>query len=91
MNNNDELCSDWLFHSAAYFSSSRIRKETQGKYIFQYFLAYIETTLKYTIVYTMERQYLRHILQDQMLVSGAQDLLIIRHHPQSSLLTLFMW
>ncbi len=25
-------------------------------------------------VYTMERQYLSHILQDQMLVSGAQDL-----------------
>ncbi len=25
-------------------------------------------------VYTMERQYLPHILQDQMLVSGAQDL-----------------
>ncbi len=26
-----------------------------------------------------------------MFVSGAQDLQIIRHHPQSSLLTLFMW
>ncbi len=25
-------------------------------------------------VYTVERQYLPHILQDQMLVSGAQDL-----------------
>ncbi len=25
-------------------------------------------------VYTMERQYLPHIWQDQMLVSGAQDL-----------------
>ncbi len=25
-------------------------------------------------VYTMERQYLPHILQDQMFVSGAQDL-----------------
>ncbi len=25
-------------------------------------------------VYTMERQYLPHILQDQTLVSGAQDL-----------------
>ncbi len=27
-----------------------------------------------SMVYTMERQYLPHILQDQMLVSGAQDL-----------------
>ncbi len=36
---NVELCSDWLFHSAAHFSSSHSRKETQGKYIFQYFLA----------------------------------------------------
>ncbi len=27
----------------------------------------------------MERQYLPHILQDQMLVSGAQDLQIIHH------------
>ncbi len=37
MNNNVELCSDWLFHSAA---SSHSRKETQGgKYIFQYFFA----------------------------------------------------
>ncbi len=36
MNNNVELCSDWLFHSA----SSHSRKETQGgKYIFQYFLS----------------------------------------------------
>ncbi len=34
---NVELCSDWLFHSAA---SSHSRKETQGgKYIFQYLLA----------------------------------------------------
>ncbi len=33
MNYNVELCSDWLFHSAAH------RKETQGKYIFSYFLA----------------------------------------------------
>ncbi len=39
MNNNVELCSDWLFHSAAHFSSSHSRKETQGKYIFQYFLS----------------------------------------------------
>ncbi len=50
MNNNVELCSDLLFHSAAqcwallglhsaaHFSSSHSRKETQGKYIFQYFL-----------------------------------------------------
>ncbi len=37
---NVELCSDWLFHSVAHFSSSHSRKETQGgKYIFQYFLA----------------------------------------------------
>ncbi len=37
---NVELCSDWLFHSAAHFSSSHSRKETQGgKYIFQYFLS----------------------------------------------------
>ncbi len=36
MINNVELCSDWLLHSAAHFSSS---EETQGKYIFQYFLA----------------------------------------------------
>ncbi len=44
----------------------------------------IETAFKCTIafyfrdhmnsVYTMERQYLPHISQDQMLVSGAQDL-----------------
>ncbi len=33
-----ELCSDWLFYSAEHFSSSHIRKETQGKCIFQYFL-----------------------------------------------------
>ncbi len=39
MNNNVELCSDWLFHSAAHFSGSHSRKETQGKYIFQYFLS----------------------------------------------------
>ncbi len=39
---NVELCSDWLFHSAAHFSSSRSRKETQGgKYIFQYFLSHL--------------------------------------------------
>ncbi len=83
------------------------RKETQGKYIFQYFLAQlyhwviilyikcghqgaainmlgIETAFKSTImfyfhfrtysVYTTEWQHLPHILQDQMLVSGAQDL-----------------
>ncbi len=36
---NVELCSDWLFHSAAHFSSTHSRKETQGKYIFQYFLS----------------------------------------------------
>ncbi len=36
---NVELCSDWLFHCAAHFSSSHSRKETQGKYIFQYFLS----------------------------------------------------
>ncbi len=30
MNNKVELCSDWLFHSAAHFSSSHSRKETQG-------------------------------------------------------------
>ncbi len=35
-----ELCSDWPFHSAAHFSSSHSRKETQrGKYIIQYFLS----------------------------------------------------
>ncbi len=40
MNNNVELCSDWLFQSAAHFSSSHSRKETQGgKFIFQYFLS----------------------------------------------------
>ncbi len=39
MNNNVELCSDWLFQSAAHFSSSHSRKQTQGKYIFQYFLS----------------------------------------------------
>ncbi len=33
-----ELCPDWLFYSAGHFSSSHIRKETQGKLIFQYFL-----------------------------------------------------
>ncbi len=41
-------------------------------------------------VEAMEWQYLPHILHDQMLVSAAQDLKIIRHYPQSSLLTLFM-
>ncbi len=39
MNNNVEPCSDWLFHSTAHLSSSHSRKEIQGKYIFQYFLA----------------------------------------------------
>ncbi len=39
MNNNVELSSDWLFHSAAHFSSSHSKKETQRKYIFQYFLS----------------------------------------------------
>ncbi len=34
MNNNVELCSDWLFHCAAHFSSLHSKKET----IFQYFL-----------------------------------------------------
>ncbi len=34
MNNNVELCSDWLFHSAANFSSSHSRKETQGNIFF---------------------------------------------------------
>ncbi len=38
MNNNVELCSDWLFHSAPHLSSSHSRKETQVEYIFQYFL-----------------------------------------------------
>ncbi len=38
---NVELCSDWLVHSAAHFSSSLSGKETQGKYIFQYFRAVI--------------------------------------------------
>ncbi len=32
------LCSDWLFHSEVHFSWSHSRKETQGKYIFQFFL-----------------------------------------------------
>ncbi len=40
-------------------------------------------------VYTME--YLPQILQDLIFVSGAEDLQTICHHPQSSLLTLFMW
>ncbi len=106
MNNNVELCSDWLF--TVQLISLTHRKETQGKYIFPYFSrSYIvsnytvnkmrasgaainmrgtETAFKCTIVfyfhfrdrtnsvYTMERQYLPHILQDQTLVSGAQDL-----------------
>ncbi len=42
-------------------------------------------------VYITERQYLPHILQDQMFVSGSEDLQTIRHRLQSSLLTLFMW
>ncbi len=33
MNNNVELCSDWLFHSAAHFSSLHNRKEIQGENI----------------------------------------------------------
>ncbi len=40
-------------------------------------------------VYTME--YLPQILQDQIFVSGAEDLQTICHRPQTSLLTLFMW
>ncbi len=36
---NVKLCSDWLFHSAAHFTSSHSRKETQGgKYIFKYLI-----------------------------------------------------
>ncbi len=105
-----ELCSDWLFHSAGHFSSSHSRKETQGKYTFQYFLAQLyswviildikcwhqgaainmrgmETAFECMITFhfhfrdsrshelcKLQRQYLPHILQDQMLVSGAQDL-----------------
>ncbi len=38
----------------------------------------------HVLCYTMERQYLPHILQDQMFVSGAQDLQIIRHRPPYS-------
>ncbi len=38
-------------------------------------------------IYTMERQNLPHILQD-MFVSGAQDLQIIRHRPHFSLFCL---
>ncbi len=33
-----------------------------------------ETRVRMNYVYTMERQYLPCILQDQMLVGGAQDL-----------------
>ncbi len=40
MNNNVELCSDWLIHCAAHFSSSHSRKEALGKYIFQYFISF---------------------------------------------------
>ncbi len=40
------------------------------------------------LCYIMEQQYLPHILQDQTLVSGAQDLSIIRHHTHLSLLCL---
>ncbi len=109
MNNNVELCSDWLFHSAAHFSSSQ--EGNTGK-IYISILCAVISLGNYTVkknagirepliicwalkllsnarsrftftfeirdrtnsVYTMERQYLPHILQDQMLVSGAQDL-----------------
>ncbi len=37
MNNNVELCSDWLFHSAAHFSS--LQEGNTGKIYIQYFLA----------------------------------------------------
>ncbi len=77
-----ELCSDWLFHSAAHFSSSHSRKETQGKNIFQYFLAInmlgIETAFKCTIAFYFHFR-------------DSRSHKLIRHHPQSSLLTLFMW
>ncbi len=53
----------------------------------------IETCLHFTFtfeirdhkcsLYTTERQYLLHILLDEMFVSGAQDLQIIRHCPLS--------
>ncbi len=45
----------------------------QGKYI--YFNTFtFEIRDRTNSVYTLERQYLPHILQDQMLVSGARDL-----------------
>ncbi len=108
---NVELCSDWLFHSAAHFSSSQ--EGNTGKYILQYFLSQLysrviilyikcrhqgvvinmrgtETAFKCAIAFYFHfrfrdswshvlclyygGQYLPHILQDQMLVSGARDL-----------------
>ncbi len=39
-----------------------------------YFHFHFEIRDRTNSVHTMEQQYLPHILQDQMLVSGAQDL-----------------
>ncbi len=109
MNNNVELCCDWLFYSAARFISSQEWKK--GRKIYISILSHTVISLgNYTVnkmrasgplliyralkllsngrlltftfeirdrtysVYTTERQYLSHILQDQMLVSGAQGL-----------------
>ncbi len=107
---NVELCSDWLFHSAAHFSSSQERNTGKiyisilshavislGNYTVKtnagireqllicwalkllsnarsLFTFTFEIRDRTNFVYTMERQYLPHILQDQMRVSGAQDL-----------------
>ncbi len=49
MNNNVKLYSNWLFHNAAHFSNSHSRKETQGKYIFQYFLLQLYHWVIYTV------------------------------------------
>ncbi len=126
INNNVELCSDWLFQSAAQcwallwlavsqcgsfqlISHTAGRKHREENIYFNTFsrqviILYIKWkcghqgaaiicgalkllsnarslfTFTFKIhdrmnsVYTMERQYLPHILQDQMLVSGVQDL-----------------
>ncbi len=118
MNNNVELCSDWLFHSADNFSSSQ--EGNTGKIYISIFSCAVMLSGNYTVnknvgtrepllicwalkllsnaqshftftfeihnctnsVYSMEWQYLPHILQDQMLCSGS-----VNHSPSSSVIS----
>ncbi len=53
------------------FSQSKLLSNAQSLFTFTFAFKICGRTYS---VYTMEWQYLPHILQDQMLVSGAQDL-----------------